>query len=302
MNGICPAILPSGVSKCKKLLGDVKYIMIDKVDVTLTADEAVSEFKNLALTREPVSNEIQSHLLKILTPEVTTDDANVVTFANTRKHTTNKPIPSGVFYAESSYSDSIELLKVFNGDTYRIRMFTDDGIQILTFNPSTLKYAGFKAGITATTKGIPQDADPDKLVKLEIQFTSYEEFENSVTVKPEWNISTSILDNLPNGLTIRPTSLYTNTTGEIDVQINERDGNDFTGLVSDDIISLSSNRLSDIAIIATDNGNGSYTLAVTKDAAPVNLAIGDRLVIQVQNKTGNVVDYISNQLYFEVLS
>jgi hypothetical protein len=296
---LCNSVLPAGAVECQKRLAKAKYMLINDVNSSYDTE---ADFLSLAEHISNINESRTSHLVEIIGYENTTDDPNIITLPNTEKQISNEPIPSMTFNASLSFCDSQQLLKTLNGSTYRVEFFTEDGEKLATFDEGDQVFKGFKASIKALTKGIPVEADPEKMVTMYVFFKQYEEFVNSFVAVPEWGVYPELVNAVPVGLNMRATSKYTSAGGSITVKVTERCGDAFTGLATADFVALRSSDLSDIAFTVVDDGNGAYTVDITKDAVPVNLAVGDSVVIQIQKKTGSVIDYISGELVINVLS
>lgn len=298
MANLCSSILPVGAVECNKLLGKVEYIIIDQSSVDFDIDG--NEIASLSANQLPINTSLTSHFIKVNGYENTTDDPTITTLPNTRKIVSNEPIQSMTMNADFSFCDSQNLLKNLNGANYRVRFITSDNEMLFFRDIVSQKDKGFNASIKAITKGVPTEADPKSLVNIYVNFADYEEFVNSAVVVPEWKASLSLKNAVPVGLNMIPLGSYTNTGGSIDVLVSERCKDVFTGLLTADFVALRSNGLDTVAITAAEDGNGQYTLDITKDVVPVNLEVGDHVVIQVQKKTATVVDYVSNEIVINV--
>ncbi len=304
----CITNIPAGKSNCDKLLLAAKWMIIsDPSTVYANVDDFISIYeKSKNLNTPNAKNRLNSHLMEIYSPENTTDDIAVVTLPNTRKIATTKSIPSITTYGVSSFAGSQILLNDLDGGGYKVEFFGQDGILLGTYNPSSFEYSGFDCNITASTKGIPVDADPEKMVQLHIHFSNYNQFKNSTAKSLKWSAD-DLQEEQPLGLEMISQSKYTFAGGAVDVQINDSNGAGFEDLVTADFVPTDSNKLADIAITATEDAlkGGKYSLAITKDAVPVNLAAGDFLSFQVQKKNATVatvVDFISTEVTIQVLS
>ena len=85
------------------------------------------------------------------------------------------------------------------------------------------------------------------------------------------------------------------------VQINVRCAENKVGLIAADF--ETSTTLSNVSTPAvsslTDNGGGSYTLVVQKDAIPANIVDGDIVYLRVKLLVSTVVTYISGWIRVE---
>jgi hypothetical protein len=145
---------------------------------------------------------------------------------------------------------------------------------------------------------VPQPSDVGNNVKVDIYYESYDA---SLNTKPlplqGWILANEILLSSPIGLDMVEEVEYTTASSDVDVQIDVRCDTGLEGLLVADFVVLGSNQLDTPAVTAVvDNDNGSYTLTLEKLVVPEALAVGDFMVIQVQKKTGSVVDYASNEI------
>lgn len=287
---LCNQIIPAGAAECLKGAGKLVGIIIDDLSVSFTD----ANFANLATNRAFLNETLKSYYLPLADYETGTADPTVLTQFNTRNIIADNPIPNATAFPDMSYCDRQELVKTLKGGTYRVRLVAE-GNQVFAYRTDAGVIKGFKADVTALTKGVNQKADLDKNVTVYLNFHSYDEFEQSVVVIPDWNVPQMYKENTPVGLNMFTVTSYNTTTGVLVVQVNERCLDGFAGLVTADFEILSSSGLTSPAITATDNGLGSYDLLIQKEAVPEALDAGDSITFQVQNKTGSVVDYISNQ-------
>jgi hypothetical protein len=292
MSGICNAVMPAGAVECLKKAGKAQYLIIDALDVSFSSD---ADFVNLATNKAYVNETLKSYVLKLADYEVGTADPAVTTLDNTRNIVTNKPVPNATAFADMSFCDQQELIKTLKGGTYRIRIVTADN-EVLGYKLTDGTIKGFKAEITALTKGMPQKSDVDKNVTLYLNFVSYEEFEASIIAVPDFNMGLALVEATPVGLNMSQTAAY--AAGDLAVQINTRCSDGLTGLVTADFVILSSN-VTTPTIVAVEGPSGAYTLTIQK-SGPVDLVAGDSITFQVQKKTGSVVNFVSNQVKLTV--
>jgi hypothetical protein len=283
--------MPSGAVECLKKAGKAEYLIIDSLDVSFASD---TEFINSATNKALINESLKSYIFKLSDYEVGTADPTVTTLDNTRNIITNKPIPNATAYADMSFCDQQELVKTLKGGTYRVRIVTADG-EMIAYKQDSGVIKGFKAEIMAITKGLPQKADIDKNIVIYMNFASYQEFEQSIIAVPSWNVGLALTEATAVGLNMRPTALY--SSGDLPVQINTRCQDGLEGLATIDFVVISSS-FATPTITAVDDGSGAYTLTIQKAAA--SLDAGDSITFQVQKKTGDVVDFISNRVELTV--
>lgn len=299
MSGICNSSMPVGTVECLKKMGKMSFIIIDRLNVEFQGtNNLINSSENIALMQEidPNFKETSSYIIKVTDYEVTTADPAVTTFDNTRNVVTNRPVPSGTLYADMSFCDQQNLVKVLTGGTYRARIVTVDN-EVVAYRQANGIIKGFKCEITAVTKGLPQKADIDKNVPIYFNFVSYEEFENAIIVRPEWSVALSLLEAVPTGMSLYATSAY--NAGAVGVQANIRCVGGFEGLVTEDFVIVGGN-VTDAEITAAETSLGGYNLTIQKGVIPTDLSAGDFVIIQVQKKTGAIVDYISNRFTINV--
>ena len=87
---------------------------------------------------------------------------------------------------------------------------------------------------------------------------------------------------------------------DINVTVTERDGTPYTGTLTVEEIesydSVTGLPIDSFSSSVVNNGAGSYTLTLEKDAAPVTLVAGDFVTIRVATKTVDVYNYVSGEL------
>jgi hypothetical protein len=290
MSEFCTSVMPAGAVECLKKIGKAEYMIVDDLSVSF-ADNA--DFVNQATNKAFVNETLLSYIFKIADYETGTADPNILTLDNTRNIITNKPIPNGTVFADMSFCDQQALLKTLKGGTYRVRYITKDG-DIYAYQLSSGVKKGFKAEITALTKGIPQKSDIDKNVTIYVNHVSYDEFENAVVGSPSWNPGLELVEATPVGLNMALASVY--TAGDVSVQVNTRCSDGLTGLVTADFEVVESTVVSP-TIVAVEVGLGVYTLTIQKDG-PVDLAAGDSVTFRV--KKGTPVGFVSGNVNLTV--
>lgn len=294
---VCAPFLPQGINAA--CLQDVKEIK--NVIVTTTA---VSFANTLAAaTLSGWKTKVQTDL-SVFAPmglndyENTTDDPSIVTMNSTRKTVSNKPIPSYVMYLASNLCDYKDMVVAFQGGNYRMFLVDANGNLIGTRN-ATGGVQGFSCQITAVQKG-PLKGDIQNGFKVYVNFQSYEEWENICIVALTWNPTVELTTFMPVGLTMYAAGAI--TAGAISVVITERCGNGYAGLVAGDFEVVESSQLTTPKVnTLTDNGNGSYTLNLTK-ATSTALAAGDMVVLRVKKVAATITTYISNRITINALA
>lgn len=289
MSKFCTSVIPAGAVECLKKIGKAEYMIIDDLSVSFAND---ADFINKETNKALINESMLSYIFKIADYEAGTSDPNVLTLDNTRNIITNRPIPNGTVFADMSFCDQQALLKTLKGGTYRVRYITKDG-DIYAYQLSSGVKKGFKADITALTKGIPQKSDIDKNVTIYVNHASYDEFENAVVGTPNWNPGLELVESTPIGLNMSLASVY--VSDDVNVQVNTRCAGGLTGLVTADFEVVDSS-VTGVTIVAVEVGNGVYTLTIHKTAS--TLVAGDSVTFRV--KKGSPVGFVSGNVNLTV--
>lgn len=287
----CNSYLPNGNVECKVPMAEVKRVLICDKDVSFTG---LSDVYNLATWKEKIQEDLDIYVTRGKTSyEVTTDDPNVLTTAEGQKMVTNTPAPSAIIYLDSNWCDYSDMLGTLQGGTYGVIYELKNGSLFLK-RLSDGTYESFPARITAVNKGIPLQGDIANNFPVHIHHIDYEDFKKGALISPAFDFEELVLA-MPVGLTMFATS--TMATGSIYVQINERCGDGYAGLLVGDFEVVGSNYLTSPAVtVAGDDGDGVYELTIQKSVAPENLADGDYVQIRVLKKDGDVVTHVSNRV------
>ena len=277
----------------------VKNIYFVKPD-TLWADR--NEAISLAKWREYINQQDSDGDLRIWggrilnSYEPTTADPTEVTFDSGRKTQTDRPKPSVNVMMDLSFRDAYMLFNSADGQCYDIVYELLDGT--LYFEKlSSGAYKGQSAKIFSKTKGANQPSDVGNNVMVSIYFNSYT---SALAVKQlcpvGWTVEKEILDSSPIGWYLEAEGEYSTSTGIITVYVGG-EKNVRTGLDAADFVIKKTNSLDTPAVTtATDNGDGTYDLTLQKGAVPANLAVGDYMVLQVQEIDTGIVKEISTEL------
>lgn len=292
----CIGNVPAGLQKlCGSNFEKVKNVYFLEAG-TVFADKF--EAASLAKWRTLIQEDLKVWGGKIVNSyEVTTADATEVTLDSGKKLQSDRPIPSVSFMLNTNVCDSNMLFNTIDGKSYDI-VFELLGGTIIVEKFRGGKRQGMNAKVYLKTKGIAQPADVGNNVKVDVYFESYDAFLNlDYLPLTGWILASEILVFSPIGLDIEEVIEYTTVSSDVDVQINVRCDAGFIGLLATDFVVIASNNLDTPDITALiDNGNGSYTLTLEKEAVPEALAVGDFMTIQVQKKDGSVVQYISSEI------
>jgi hypothetical protein len=289
----CNIYLPNGnISECKYPLPEVRRVYL--VDPDMTAFTGLADVYNLASWKSKIQTSLDIHVLQGKTSyEVTTDDPNIITTDETQKLITNRPAPSAIVYLDTNFCDYQELLRELRGGTYGVIYELKDH-SIMMRRTSSGTYTSLPARIYAVGKGIPISGEIQNNFPLYINHIDFEDFENAVIIKPNWN-PIELAEAMPIGLNMIITTAE--NAGDVVVLVTERCGDGYAGLTAPDFVVLSSSYLTTPAVTAAvDGGAGVYTLTIQKNTPAEDLAAGEYIEIQVKNTSSTVVTHISNRL------
>jgi hypothetical protein len=292
----CIGKAPAGLQKnCGSNFEKVKNVYFLEAGTAFASKQEASSFvKWQSLIRE----DLKIWGGKIINSyEVTTPDATEITLDSGKKLQTDRPNPSMSMMLNVNVCDANMIFNSADGKGYDIVMELNNGTIIVEkFRGGTRQ--GMNATVYAKTKGIHQPADVGNNVKVDIYFESYDAFLKLDYITPVgWNLSSLILAASPLGLNMTEEVDYTTASSDVGVQIDIRCDGGYEGLLVGDFVVTGSNQLDTPAVTAAvDNGNGSYTLTLEKGATPAALAVGDYMTIQVQKKSGSIVEYISEEV------
>jgi len=295
----CSVDIPGGNNQnCQIPLSEIKNILICDKDVSFTYanKDALANWVTL------IQTSLTIHAVAgLVNYSPTTDDPNVITNPVSKvKSITNEPVPSFEFMLDVNYCDYKSLLNTLRGGTYGIYFELKNGTiegWLDQSGANTGTFRPFRAKLNAYTKGA-QEIDSNEAFKLYVNFINYEQMLNQFYFEPAWDIS-ELADAMPVGLNVVKTGVY--ASGDINVQINTRCEDGYTGLLAADFeASASKSNVTTPAITGvTDNGGGSYTLTVQKAASPVNIVTGDIVYLRVKKLSSTVVTHLSDWVRIE---
>lgn len=292
----CRAFMPGGINRnCIAELGEVKNVIITEDDVEFSS---ISDALNLSTWKTKVMQDLSVYVpRKINDYEVTTDDPNIVTFQNTRKRLTNKPLPSATVMLQMNFCDYKEILGTLVGGTYGVIYELSDGSYLAT-KTSAGKIKPLLATINAIAPGIPLKGDVGNNFKIYIGHLDYKEFEDAILLSPAWDLTFELTNSMPVGYTLEQTGAYdTAADGDVTVRITERCGDGVESLTDSDFEVVDSNDLDTPAITAvSDDSNGNYTITLQKEATPTNLAAGDYIIFRVKKTSDSDITHLSNRV------
>lgn len=295
----CNVLLPGGINgDCQVPLSEVKNVLITDKDVkfSYTEKDVLSNWTN------KIKQDLTIYAVAGLDSyNNTTDDPNIVTGAVSKsKKITNDPLPSFEFFLDSNFCDFNEVLRTLGGGNYGVFYELQDGTILGTLDQSGTEigyFKPFKSNIKANTK-VLQEVDATTAFRVYVNHTNKDQLFNQFVLSPVWD-TTELVEAMPVGLNMVSTDVY--SAGDQAVQINVRCAGAKTGLLVADFEADETQGNVDTPAVTTvaDNGAGSYTLTVQKDAVPVNLVAGDYASIRVKVTSGSDVSHLSNYIRVE---
>ena len=285
----CGSLLATGLSSCNSRIQNIAGIVISNKGTTYTSAELATTAK--LKTYLSASSGIVSMFLPMSSFSITTDEPSIQTSNLGTKDIFDNQVPSAIAYLDRSFTDYKHLWGS-NNSIVDIELMTKDGYRVMT-SSTTGTYKGFRAKIYCAP-GLPKTDNAQEAHPIYIFFTDVEEFKRMVVMAMPFT-KTDVEDLVPIGLDVRAEGAY--TSGDIDVLATLR-GTD-TGKAGLDTWTVISSKAADVSVTTdVDNGAGSYTLTIKKDASgtPANLAAGDITVIQGSKVVTSYVTYITNGL------
>lgn len=285
--------LPNGNIGDKIPLAEVKRPIIMLPTATLGA--SLTAVENLTTWKTLIYTDLSAYVIRGLTAyENTTDDAAVQTAPKGQKFQTNRPPISLGFMLDSNWSDYKDILKSFQGGSYRVAYELEDGRFLVMLN-SAGTYQGFPGRVYATSKVINPVGDVANGYKVNVYHDDFADFESAVIVDPDWDFNELVLA-MPVGVDMHVTTAF--NADDVVVLIRDRStGEGIEDFVVADFEVVDSNWLDTPAITAAvDGDNGYYTLTLQKGAVPGSLAAGDWITFRLNKVTSSVTSYLSNLL------
>jgi hypothetical protein len=284
-------------------------IDFDKVKNLLIFDAGTrfpnkAAFKNLASWLKFVREDQSLWVGRVPTSyEVTTEDKEVITFASGKKRVVGKPIPSGLFYLDASFTDTKMLLKNLFNANKEVMFELSNGSIHATKHPDG-SIGGFSGVVDVSTKGIAQASDIGNNTPLTFFGDNYDEWKNAVLECFDWSPSDKLKFYMPNGVDFTEESIYNSTTGKMQVDLRGRDG---IALEDADVVIASFEfenvaNLDTLAISAVDNiALGVHELTIQKESTPTNLVLGDTFRLRYIKKTVDIIDAVSDYITITVI-
>lgn len=283
--------LPGGNVQSRAPLVNIKNFALCDLSVSWSS---LSDLKNLATWKAKIQTALTVHAFRAISGyENTTDDPNIQTLNSGRKYPTSKPAPSITLMLDSNYEDFVEVMNSVRGGSYGIVYFDDMGrVQVKRKGDGT--YVPLPINAYAMSKHIPIPGENGSMFKMYVSHFDYDDFLNCELVDPGFSFEELTLA-MPVGLKMIATS--TMATGSIHVQITERCGDGYEGLLNTDFEVVNSNNLTSPAVtVASDDDDGNYELTIQKSVSPENLDAGDFVDIIVNKGGGSLTTHISNVL------
>lgn len=290
--GQCTAYLPNGINKdCLVPLREVEKVIFTSKSMKFTS---ISNALSLTAWKTKIQTDLSLYVVGGLYDyEPTTADPAITELPSTRKIVTNRPIPSATLFLEANFCDYQEILKNLKGGQYGV-IYQLKGGQLYMRKNSVGEILPFSGNLDAVTKGIPLKEMQNNFPVF-VNHINYDEFTEAVLLTPDWNPTNELISYMPVGLTVLQTSAV--AAGVVSIQVNERCGDGYAGLLLADFEVLGSNGLtSPIVGVLVDNGLGSYTITLQKDAVPAAIAAGDYMTIRAKKLAALVVTHLSNRI------
>jgi len=295
---VCSAILSAGLNQgCSAAMSEIKNILIVDKDISFS----YSDKKMLSSWTDEIKQNLTIAVIPGHNYSVTTDDPNVVTSPiGKTKSIQGKSTPSLEFIVKVNSCDFKELLNAYKGGKYGVFFEMQNGDIEGWIDQSGTEIGYFKpftSVVEAFSKGV-QEIDSIESFKVYLFFTKQSQFSQFSLFTPKWGVD-ELMEAMPVGLNMTKTAVY--AAGDQAVQINVRCDNSYTGLLAADFeTSVTRSNVSTPAVsTVVDNGGGSYTLTVQKDASPVNLAAGDLVVLRVKKLSSSDVTHVSGWITVE---
>lgn len=284
--------LPGGNVRSGKKIAEVKHLIILDSDASFSG---ISDVENLQTWKTKIQTDLTCYVFRGLASYENNSDEPAVQTAPTsgRKLVTSYPPPSLKAMIDTNYYDYKELRAAFKGGTYSVVIVYKDGDMEIKHNADGT-FSGFLADLTATKAGPPKPGEIATEFPVDVFFHDAAHFDDGMIIHPAWGVEDLLLA-MPVGLYLRTEG--TMSTGSITVIVEERDKSGYAGLVVADFEVVNSNHLTSPAVtVASDDGDGAYTLTVQKSVAPENLAAGDWVEMRVNKGGGSLTTHISNKV------
>jgi len=296
-------ILPAGINKeLIALPSPVKNIIFIKSSAADFTSHAA--FISKSAWRLMIQEALTAYMpFGLQSAEPTTDDPTITTSAKGRKTVGQSAMPSMVAYFESNEFDFQEVQRAFTGGLYKIVFVLENGLLMGTkLNNYSGDIGGFKANVTAISKGVPPSEGGDKAFAVYINFTDKQEFLNVYVDQPVWDAERAFREYMPIGYDVTQLSAYVDVAGTFTVRVQERGGN---------VVAAGLTTISDWAVLDQSGGltapavttvaavtgySGDYTITLMDGASPLApLNTGDWCIMQIKKMSGTVVTHISNR-------
>lgn len=206
--------------------------------------------------------------------------------------------PAIILDIQTSPGDFNEMMAQLKGEGYRVGfiMKKTGDVMVSVLPDGTIK--GFLGNVFAQAPTLRPQGEAFQSYKLSIDFQNVQEFREFALIDMPFNPTVELVSKMPLGLTMKTAGAY--ATSDINVTITERDGTAYTGTVTVDELdsydSVTGLPIDSFSSSVVNNGGGSYTLTLEKNAVPETLVAGDFVQIRVATKTGSVYDYVSGEL------
>jgi hypothetical protein len=288
----CTVLNAGGANKdCVDLIGAMDAPLITLPDVKWTSR---ADFQNTETMRVKIQEDLGVYVTrKISGADITQPEARNETTGFGAQVTTGVTPGSVIVYLESNSCDFNEMMSAYNGGTFRIVPFGEDGYYDGYLMPNG-EIKGFEAQIYAVPISVASVDNQVQQWKLLINWKNAEQFRSRVRVKSPKTLE-GLLEWMPSGLTALINTAYDTGTGIQVIDVSKRCSTDIETEVLTGEVLDNGNVLSPTAS-PTSNADGTYDATIQKGAVPGNLANGDYLTYRVVKKTGSVYEKISNAI------
>jgi len=289
---------PSGINPdCVKYIEAAENIIIFDADKSFAT---VGAFQALEGHRVAIQEELKEYVpVGIKGYESTPGTLNKETsdFDGSSVVTYEGP-PSVIMDLQTNPCDWGELMAQLTGGVFRIGFIMKKTGDVMVSVLADGRVKGFLANVYAMSPTLRPQGESFQSYKLSVDFQNVNEFRLFNLVDMPFNPTVELPTRMPLGLTMKTAGSY--AASDINVTVYERCGDPYTGTLTVEEItsydSVTGLPIDSFSSSVVNNGGGSYTLTLEKDAVPATLVAGDWVNIRVATKTSLVYDYVSGEL------
>lgn len=288
----CIVVNPNGINKdCAKVVGAMKMPIVTLPEVSWANRAALA---NTEVMRAKIQEDLSVYIGREINGADVTQPEAVNESTGFGKQVTTRVTPGSVIaYLESNACDFNEVLAAYNGGTFKVVSFTEDGY-FHAHKKADGTIEGFEAQIMAIPLGVGAVDNQIQQWRLQINWTNAEQFKSVVLVKSV-KTARSLLEWMPAGMTAEVNTNYVVGTGIQVVNIFDRC--DPTTIETDVLTGEIVDPGTELGATATPSSNADGTYDVTvQDGTPANLANGEYLKYRLVKKTGSIYEKISNSI------